>query len=50
MEQMVKELKENGAILEEEDFLNYTAIQRDPVESMFANLTVLGVPPPRVEL
>ena len=46
MEQMVKELKENGAILEEEDFLNYTAIQRDPVESMFANLTVLGVPPP----
>ena len=46
MEQMVKELKENGAILEEEDFLNYTAIQRDPIESKFANLRVLGGPPP----
>ena len=46
MQQMVKELQEAGAIIEEEDFLNYTAIQRDPVESEFDGLRVFGVPPP----
>ena len=46
MEQMVKELQEAGAIIEEEDFLNYSAIQRDPVESEFDGLKMIGVPPP----
>ena len=46
MEQMVKELRGAGAIITEEDFLNYSAIQRDPVESEFAGLRVIGVPPP----
>ena len=46
MEEMVKELQNAGAIIEEEDFLNYSAIQRDPVESEFGGLRVIGVPPP----
>ena len=46
MKKMVQELKENGAILEEEDFLGYNAIERVPVESEFAGLRVIGVPPP----
>ena len=46
MKRMVEELKENGAILEEEDFLNYTAIEREPVESEFDGLRIIGVPPP----
>ena len=46
MQQMVKELQEAGAIIEGEDFLNYTAIQRDPVESEFDGLRVFGSPPP----
>ena len=43
---MVQELRENGAILEEGDFLNYTAIEREPVESEFDGLRVIGTPPP----
>ena len=43
---MVQELRENGAILEEGDFLNYTAIEREPVESEFDELRVIGAPPP----
>ena len=46
MEQMVKELKEAEAIIEEEDFLNYTAIEREVVESYYDELRVLGPPPP----
>ena len=46
MKQMVAELQENGAIIEEEDFLNYTAIERDPIESEFAGVRVIGTPPP----
>ena len=46
MKRMVEELKENGAILEEEDFLNYTAMEREPVESEFDGLRIIGVPPP----
>ena len=46
MQRMVQELQDNGAILEEEDFLNYTAIEREPVESEFDGLKVIGVPPP----
>ena len=46
MQRMVQELQENGAILEEEDFLNYTAIEREPVESEFDGLRVIGTPPP----
>jgi gamma-glutamyltranspeptidase/glutathione hydrolase/leukotriene-C4 hydrolase len=43
---MVQELKQNGAILEEEDFLRYNAVEREPVESKFDGLRVIGVPPP----
>ena len=46
MEQMVRELKDAGAIIEESDLLNYTAIEREPVESYFDGLKVLGPPPP----
>ena len=46
MKEMVKDLKKNGAIIEEKDFLEYTAIQREPVESEFVGMKVLGVPPP----
>ena len=46
MEEMVKDLKKNGAILEEKDFLEYKAIKREPVESEFDGMRVLGVPPP----
>ena len=46
MEQMVRELKDAGAIIEEIDLLNYTAIERAPVESYFNGLKVLGPPPP----
>lgn len=46
MTKMVEELQAAGAIIEEEDFLNYTAIERLPVESEFDGLRVFGVPPP----
>ena len=46
MEQMVKELRDAGAIIEEEDFLNYTAIEREAVETYYDGLRVLGSPPP----
>ena len=46
MKSMVQELKAVGAILEEEDFLGYNATEREPVESEFDGLRVIGVPPP----
>ena len=46
MEKMVEELKEAGAIIEEDDFLNYSALIRNPIQSEFNNLTVIGTPPP----
>ena len=46
MQQMVQELKEAGAIIEEEDFLNYTAIEREPVESYYDDLRVIGTSAP----
>lgn len=46
MKKMVEELQAAGAIIEEEDFLNYTAIERRPVESEFNGLRFFGTPPP----
>ena len=46
MQQMVQELKEAGAIIEEEDFLNYTAIEREPLESYYDDLKVIGTSAP----
>ena len=46
MQQMVQELKEAGAIIEEEDFLNYTTIEREPVESYYDDLRVIGTSAP----
>ena len=46
MKSMVQELKAVGAILEEEDFLGYNATEREPIESEFNGLRVIGVPPP----
>lgn len=46
MSRMVAELKDNGAIIEEEDFLGYEAIERDPIESEFDGLRMIGTPPP----
>lgn len=46
MKKMVEELQAAGAIIEEEDFLNYTAIERRPVESKFDGLRVFSTPPP----
>ena len=46
MKKMVEELKEAGAIIEEDDFLNYRALIRNPIESTFDGLRVIGTPPP----
>ena len=46
MKKMVQELKENGAILDEDDFLGYNALEREPIESEFDGLRMIGVPPP----
>ena len=46
-EEMVKELQEEyGSILTSDDFLNYSAIEREPVKTQLGNLEVIGVPPP----
>ena len=46
MKDMVQELKRNGAILEEEDFMGYSAREHEPVQSEFNGLKVIGAPPP----
>ena len=46
MEQMVRELQGAGAPIQEEDFLNYAAIEREPVETTYDGLKVIGAPPP----
>ena len=46
MKDMVQELKRNGAILEEEDFMGYNATERELVQSEFNGLKVIGVSPP----
>ena len=46
MEQMVRELQGVSAPFQEEDFLNYTAIEREPVETYYDGHKVIGHPPP----
>lgn len=46
MEQMVRELQGAGSRIQVEDFLNYAAIEREPVETTYDGLKVIGTPPP----
>ena len=45
-EEMLADLEEYDSILTIEDFLGYAAIEKEAIVSNFANLKVLGVPPP----
>ena len=45
-EEMLADLKEYNSILTIEDFLGYTALEKEAIVSEFAGLKVLGVPPP----
>ena len=46
-EELVRELREGyNSVMTMEDLQNYTAIEREVVTSQFADLEVIGVPPP----